>query len=404
MKFLSARLALAPLLALALCGASATASNTWYVDAHATPPGLGTLASPYTSLQHAVDAPATVNGDTILVAPGDYAGNLRLDTYITVRSTGGPLATIVRGNVPGPVVSLLVGCDCQSPLPLLDGFTITGVSGPPGTPAVYSYDGTIEHCIVTGNTGNGYFGYACAYDGYLRDTTIAGNDNGARSEPIAIALVERVALQNTNVNWVNGGLSSIADSVGVGLPATGGNLDAEPGFWNYARGDYHLRPGSPCHRPGGDVGALAYDASYAFGPLYTCDGKLNSHACVPMIAVSGLASVGGASSCLVTASLVVPGRVAVLLYSADGAPPLPFQGSALCAGANFKRAGMQLSAGAGTCGGTLAFDFNSRVRGGLDPALVPGAIVCAQWWYRDRFDPAGYFSGLTNAALFGIAP
>ena len=51
-----------------------------------------------------------------------------------------------------------------------------------------------------------------------------------------------------------------------------------------------------------------------------------------------------------------------------------------------------------------SFDFNARVRSGLDPALVPGAIVRAQWWYRDRFDPAGYYSGMTNAVSFGIAP
>lgn len=392
-------------LALILCSAPALAANTWYVDASASSPGLGTLASPYTSLQHAVDAPATANGDTILVAPGEYVGNLRLDTYITVRATGGPLVTIVRGNTPGPVVSLLVGCDCQSPLPRIDGFTITGVSGPPGTPAVYSYDGTVEHCIVTGNTGNGYFGYVCAYDGYLRDSTIAGNDNGVRSEPIAIALVERVALENTNVNWVNGGLSSIADSVGVGLPATAGNLGVPPGFWNSASGDYHLLPDSPCRRTvGSDVGALAFDANYAFGPVFECAGKLNSHGCVPVIAASGLARGSGRGTFVITASSVVPNRVAVLLYATDTVPAVPFQGGTLCTGANFRRAGTQLSGGAGVCGGTLSFDFNARVRSGLDPALVPGAIVHAQWWYRDRFDPAGYYAGLSNAVAFGIAP
>lgn len=399
MKILSASVAILS------CGVPAFAANTWYVDASATPPGLGTLASPYTSLQHAVDAPATQNGDTIFVAPGEYVGNLRLDTYVTVRALGGPLVTTVRGNAPGPVVSLIVGCDCQSPLPLLDGFTITGVLGPPGTPAVYSYDGTVEHCLVTGNTGNGYFGYVCAYDGYLRDSTIAGNDHGVRSEPVAIALVERVALANANVNWVNGGLSSITDSVGLGLPATGGNVDTDPGFWSAARGDYHLRPDSPCRRSGGsDVGALAYDPDYAFGPVFECAGKLNSHGCVPAIGASGLARASGRGRFVVTATAVVSNRVAVLLYSTDVSPEIPFQGGTLCVGAGFRRAGTQLSAGSGACGGTASFDFNARVRSGLDPALVPGAIVRAQWWYRDRFDPAGYYSGLTNAVSFGIAP
>ena len=68
MKILSASVAILS------CGVPAFAANTWYVDASATPPGLGTLASPYTSLQHAVDAPATQNGDTIFVATGTYTG------------------------------------------------------------------------------------------------------------------------------------------------------------------------------------------------------------------------------------------------------------------------------------------------------------------------------------------
>jgi hypothetical protein len=48
---------------------SAEAQTTWFVDASAVPPGNGTPASPYVLIQDALDAPATLDGDTIQVAP-----------------------------------------------------------------------------------------------------------------------------------------------------------------------------------------------------------------------------------------------------------------------------------------------------------------------------------------------
>src|SRR5688572_13998739 len=58
---------------LALAVASpALAQTTWFVDASAVPPGNGTPASPYTSIQHAHDQATTLSGDTLSIAPGDY--------------------------------------------------------------------------------------------------------------------------------------------------------------------------------------------------------------------------------------------------------------------------------------------------------------------------------------------
>jgi predicted outer membrane repeat protein len=59
-------------LALALLAPSATAQTTWYVDVANTSPGTGTQTDPYSSIQAAVDAATTLDGDLLSVALGDY--------------------------------------------------------------------------------------------------------------------------------------------------------------------------------------------------------------------------------------------------------------------------------------------------------------------------------------------
>jgi hypothetical protein len=60
------------------------------------------------------------------------------------------------------------------------------------------------------------------------------------------------------------------------------------------------------------------------------------------------------------------------------------------------------SGGATPCGGTYALDFNAWIASGADPALVPGATVCGQYWSRDPMDAFG--TSLTNAIQFSICP
>jgi len=60
------------------------------------------------------------------------------------------------------------------------------------------------------------------------------------------------------------------------------------------------------------------------------------------------------------------------------------------------------NAGAPKCSGTYAYDFNAHIASGVDPRLIPGANVNAQFWYRDTNAPAGPHS--SNAILFRICP
>ena len=69
-----------------------------------------------------------------------------------------------------------------------------------------------------------------------------------------------------------------AERGGFGITQTG-TIVGDPGFWDAAHLDHHLAPGSPCIDAGvgldldgspADIGALAYDATYATGPTAYC--------------------------------------------------------------------------------------------------------------------------------------
>lgn len=56
------------------------------------------------------------------------------------------------------------------------------------------------------------------------------------------------------------------------------------------------------------------------------------------------------------------------------------------------------STGAPPCTGVLAIDFNAWIASGIDPALVAGQHVAAQFWYRDP--QSASTTGLSDAVLF----
>ncbi|HIK59957.1 MAG TPA: hypothetical protein EYF98_04620, partial [Planctomycetes bacterium] len=66
------------LLALVLAAPS-LAQTTWYVDVNSpNDPGTGTAADPYRYIQYAIDQTTTVDGDRLLLAPGQYAEDLTI--------------------------------------------------------------------------------------------------------------------------------------------------------------------------------------------------------------------------------------------------------------------------------------------------------------------------------------
>jgi hypothetical protein len=382
----------------------AVAQTTWYVDASATSPGQGTQAQPYTSIQYAISQAATVNGDTLLVAPGVYQENIVISFQkgLVLRSTGGPLVTTIRPAQNGWTVKVQKEST-------LEGFTVSGKDFPGGSSGILAETdvATVRRCIVRDHAGDGIGAF---YDAIVEHCTVTGNNAGLH----AYAFGGSVNGHSSIVTFNTIDLKSDNGSAGAGVSYSVVGA-ADPGFWNYEQRDLNLRPGSIAIDSGqpfappdpdgsvADAGALIHDPNYVPSGVVYCTGKLNSQGCVPAIGAIGSASASLAAPFVITASEKLPG-VPGLLFFGFAPRAAPFQGAWHCVEPPTPRVGGQVSAGSGPCGGTFSFDMNAYIQSGVYPSLMPGEIVYCQWWSRDLQDPAGFGTGLTNALYFGIAP
>ena len=81
----------------------------------------------FPTIQGAIEADATSNGDTIMVKPGTYAENIDfIGKAIRVASTDGPEATVIDAHRFGSVVTFQNG---EGPNSILEGFTIQNGAG-----------------------------------------------------------------------------------------------------------------------------------------------------------------------------------------------------------------------------------------------------------------------------------
>lgn len=129
-----------------------------------------------------------------------------------------------------------------------------------------------------------------------------------------------------------------------------------------------------------------------------CTAKTTSSGCVPSISATGVPSTAGAF--MVRCSQVQTGQQGVMLYSTNGQAAISFQGGTLCVMPPVLRTPVQAAGGVGPCEGSLAFDFSAHYLSGIDPVLVPGQQVWAQYWFRDPGDPFG--TGLSDALEFTL--
>jgi hypothetical protein len=119
---------------------------------------------------------------------------------------------------------------------------------------------------------------------------------------------------------------------------------------------------------------------------------------------SGTPALSGSAPYDVGATLVLNNKAGLLFYG-HTASATTFQGGTKCVASPVRRTPVQQSGGnppPDDCSGVYAYDFNARIRWGVDPARVPGAVVHAQYWSRDPLDQ--YTTGLTNGLSFTIQP
>jgi hypothetical protein len=412
----------AAVLSLVVLATNASAQTTWHVDVNGTPPGTGTINDPFTSIQYAVTRPTTVFNDIILVAPGTYVENIRITEGARLRSSAGPEFTRILPAELGTTVWIEAPVGISS----LDGFSVaTPLGGGPGggVPAgVFLYDGEISRCIVSDFLGTGGIGVFVDGFGVLSNCTITNTN-------IGIALNNLFGLLHIRDSIVTGNQTDMglfgASTAHINYCAGIANIDAnlhgqnnlsgDVGFWDPAHNDFNLRPNSQCIDSGdpssppdpdgsrADIGALSYNAAYAPAPTNYCAGKQNSDGCVPLIGAIGAASASSAAPFAITAVNEVPQKSGLLFFG-FGERAQAFQGGLHCITLPTKRVGVQVSTGAGSCGGTYNFDMQAYIQSGVHPGLVAGALVYCQWWSRDPLDPAGFGTGLSNALRFGIAP
>lgn len=136
-----------------------------------------------------------------------------------------------------------------------------------------------------------------------------------------------------------------------------------------------------------------------------CTAKVNSQGCTPTLSASGSPSVSPLAGPFQVRVQDLLNNMNGLLFYGYAQQISPFQNGYLCVAAPVVRTGAQNAGGSASgvdCTGKMTFDFNAYVQSGVDPLLVVGATVFAQYWTRDPADPFG--SNLSAGICFTLCP
>ncbi len=217
------------------------------------------VPSDYVSIQEGIDR--AVDGDTVLVAPGEYHECLNFGgKHILVKSSSGPTQTVITGDSTAVLVTFDSGEDRRA---RLDGFTIRG-----GWMAVLCANSgpVISHNILVGQHVHSWAAIALAGDEYpsadygaspamIVNNVITGCANGA----ISSFSTEAPIIRNNIIAFNEGyGIHCQGDflNVDVGYNNIYGNETALINVMWAGRGamssdplfssDYSLQGGSPC--------------------------------------------------------------------------------------------------------------------------------------------------------------
>jgi hypothetical protein len=139
--------------------------------------------------------------------------------------------------------------------------------------------------------------------------------------------------------------------------------------------------------------------TYLTDPQVYCQSQANSQACVPHAWWTGTASAA-ASNLRVRARDVLNQEVGLLFWAATP-NQAPFGGGTLCIGSPITRTPGQFSGGTvgpADCTGEFSYQFTSAYL--ASQGLVPGSVVCAQYWSRDPAAPSTFH--LTDAVRFSV--
>ncbi len=133
-----------------------------------------------------------------------------------------------------------------------------------------------------------------------------------------------------------------------------------------------------------------------------CVPKAHAGGCEPEVSWTGAPSASLPVPFTISADQVLNQKNGLLFYGfAQNA--LPFQDGYLCIQPPIRRTAVQTSGGnvgPPDCSGSFSYDMQQQIQGGGDPALAAGALVFAQYWFRDPSSAST--TGLTDAVQFVI--
>lgn len=349
------------------------------MDGGGAPPGSGTPTDPFTTIGAALSNPARGAGDVVLVAPGVYAENVYVGSFtspfVHLRSSDGPLRTTIR--------PLTIHVAVRNSI--IEGFTLETLGA-----AVAGTDRLVR-CIVC-DTG---VGVTVQNFATLDRCTVVRNAVGVRGNGLSGTITVR-----SSIVWGNGDdlqepgttdFEWVLDHDALGelpLTWTGGSL-LDPQLWDVDRRDFHLRPGSPCIDGGSgssptdpdgsaaDIGALAYDSTYAPPPNFYCVTVSTAH-----IGVTGSQSLAANDFQLTVEN--APAGLSGLFFDGAGTTQVPFGEGFRCVGAGgvglFRLSPPQSIGTDGRLSRRL--DFGAPPAGSGPGAVEPGSTWNFQFWFR----------------------
>jgi hypothetical protein len=337
-------------------------ATTWYVRTNGNDSAEGTSwETAKGTIQAAIDL-ATSN-DTIVVTNGVYSSiNSTSNLPICIQSVNGPKVTIIDGGGTNRCATLGVTRGLLTdPVPtntVLTGFTLRNgaknvsmIIYPEGITVFTLQEGggsscgTLNNCILTGNSGNRGGG---SYFGTLNNCILIGNTSltagGAAGHCVLnnCTLIANMAREisggtvcselNNCISWnnyirnyflLNEQGSTLRYTCAFPLSDGAGNLAMDPLFTDAANGDFRLRTGSPCVDSG--TNAFTVGATDINGANRIQSANVDMGACEGV--VSGLVisvRIQGVGSVSPMTAVSPSGGSAVFTATSQGRPFIHF--------------------------------------------------------------------------------
>jgi parallel beta-helix repeat protein len=205
----------------------------------------------YRTISEAVKAAQP--GDTVLVGPGTYVENIVVDKPISIVSTNGASATVVKAADTSKDVFVLSGSDIA-----IQGFTIT--AGEKGVTFAHTSDCGLTRCVVNGNVfgvylsgatgnlvsnnnlnGNGFGIYLDGSSGNKLSNNSASNEKGGGGDA---SLSDGIYMFNSNANNVTRCDLSNNQNFGVSLFNSKNNAFSNNTLSSNAQFGVRLRDGA----------------------------------------------------------------------------------------------------------------------------------------------------------------